>query len=212
MALAAFLGVQSVWFLLAELSRSTVTDLPAEVQVATAAAKQRGDATWAAWIGGIRGDLWAEAAFTYSDLLWTSNGADSTGALAQARTRLDRAVDYAPHQAGAWLLFAGLASRYRWSDVDATEALKMSYYTGPSEDDLMVMRLRVAASLEMLGDSEVQQLARRDLRLLLARRRELAVAEAYNNGSPAGRRFIEQAVGEIDPSVLGSLRAGVRKP
>ena len=37
---------------------------------AAAAAEQRDAASWAAAIGAIRGDLWAESAFTYADLLW----------------------------------------------------------------------------------------------------------------------------------------------
>ena len=76
----------------------------------------------------------------------------------------------APHQAGAWLLLAGLASRYHWPSLNATEALKMSYFTGPSDKALMPLRLRVAAASEAIGETDVQELVRRDLRLLLAQR------------------------------------------
>jgi hypothetical protein len=211
---AAFLCVQSTWLVLAELSRPNIKGLPGDAQAAVAAAKRRVDATWAAWIGGIRGDLWAESAFTYADLLWITPGADSdpTSILAHARARLYRAVDYAPHQADAWVLLAGLAARYQWSDVDAVEALKMSYYTGPNDEDLMPVRLRVAAHSEAFDDVEMQQFVRRDLRLLLASQRKSAVAEAYDEASPAGKRFIEGAVREIDPSSLSSLHIAAKKP
>jgi hypothetical protein len=122
---------------------------------------------------------------------------------------LDRGLRYAPHQAGAWLLLAGLEGRSAGSDP--TEALKMSYYTGPSERALIPLRLLVAARSDALGDPDVQQFVRRDLRLLLAQQQKSAVADAYAGASTVGKRFIEQAVGEIDPAYLGSLRAGAGK-
>ena len=62
------------------------------------------------------------------------------------------------------------------------------------------------------GDTEVQEFVRRDLRLLLAQKRKSAIVEAYAGASPAGKRLIESAVGEIDPAGLESLRAGTQKP
>ncbi len=103
-------------------------------------------------------------------------------------------------------MLAGLASRYHPPNLNATAALKMSYYTGQNEVALMPLRLRVATSSEAIGDTDVQEFVRRDLRLLLARQQQFAVKEAYEGASPAGRRLIEEAVGEIDPSSLGTLR------
>ena len=214
LAFALLLGLQCIWLLLAEFSRPNLNGLPADAQAAAAAVKQRNDATWAAWIGTIRGDLWAESAYTYANLLWThpATDADQTQSLERARASLYHALDDAPHQAGAWLLLAGLASRYRWPNLNATEVLKMSYYTGPSDEALMPLRLRVAAASEAVGDTEVQEFVRRDLRLLWTRQRKSAVAEAYDGASPAGKRVIEGAVQEIDPSGLGSLRSSEQKP
>ena len=210
LTLALLLGLQCIWLLLAELSRPNLNGLPADAQVAAAALKQRSDATWAAWIGGIRGDLWAKTAFTYANLLWIGPGSDPdpTKSLEQAHAALDHALEDAPAQAGAWLLLAGLASRYGWPKLNATEALKMSYYTGPSDEALMPLRLRVAAASELTSDTEMQDFVRRDVRLLFARHREPAVAEAYQGATPAGKRLIEGAVGEVDPARLQSLRAG----
>ncbi len=207
LAFALLLGFQCIWLLLAELSRPNLNRLPTDAQAAAAAVKQRSNATWAAWIGSIRGDLWAESAFTYANLLWTGPGTDpdQTKSLEQARARLSHALEDAPHQAGAWLLLAGLASRYHWPNLNATEALKMSYFTGPSEEALMPLRLRVAAASEATDDTDVQELVRRDLRLLLAQKRQSAIAEAYAGASPAGKHLIEGAVREIDPSSLEFL-------
>jgi hypothetical protein len=211
---ALLLGLQCIWLVLAELSRPNLKGLPADGQAATAALKRRSDATWAARIGGIRGDLWAEAAFTYANLLWPGPGSDPdpTKSSVQARDALEHALEDAPHQAGAWLLLAGLAARYHWSNLNATEALKMSYYTGPSDEALMPPRLRVAAAAEAISGAELQELVRRDVRLLWARKREGAIVEAYQDASPAGKRLIEDVVGEIDPARLQSLHAGRQKP
>ena len=211
--LAILLGMQCVWLLLAELSRPGIDRLPTDATSAAAAAKQRGTAAWAASIGAIRGGLWAESAFTYADLLWADAGANAglTQALARVRASLNHALNDAPHESGAWLLLAGLASRYPSPGLDVTEALKMSYYTGPSEQDLMPLRLRIAAQSDGFADVEIRQFVTRDLRLFVARRQNSAIAAAYNAAAPAGKRLIEQAVGEIDPSLLESLRASARR-
>jgi|HubBroStandDraft_4_1064222.scaffolds.fasta_scaffold15504_2 hypothetical protein len=212
LAFAMVLGAQSIWLLLAEFSRPGINSMPTDSQSAALAAKQRNDATWAAWIGAVRGDLWADSAYTYSDLLWanSSNSSENAPSMALVRDRLDRAVGYAPNQPGAWLLLAGLASRYRWSKPDPAEALKMSYYTGPSELQLMPLRLLVTVQLDALNDSELQLLARRDIRLLFAHQGEPVVIQAYQSATPAGKHFIEQVIGEIDPTFVESLRGGAQ--
>jgi hypothetical protein len=209
---AMVLGAQSIWLLLAEFSRASLNSMPTDPQSAALAAKQRNDATWAAWIGAIRGDLWADSAYTYSDLLWTNsnNGSENTPSLALVRGKLDRAVRYAPDQPGAWLLLAGLTSRYRWSKPEPAEALKMSYYTGPSELRLMPFRLLVTVQLDALDDGELQLLARRDIRLLFAHQGKPVIIQAYQSATRAGKHFIEQAIGEIDPTFVEPLRGGAQ--
>jgi hypothetical protein len=186
---AALLAVQCVWLLLAEFSRS--------------------NATWAAMIGGIRGDLWAESAFKNADLMWGDAGEGAE--LAQARSSLDHALVDAPHQSNAWLMLAGLASRFRLPGIDAKEAVKMSYYTGPSELELMPVRLWIAARLDAFGDIELRDSISREVRLLIAHQQRSAIVAAYNTAQPAGRQFIEQTIREIDPSAVETLRAGAQK-
>ena len=208
---AVALGAQCVWLLLAELSRPGIDQLPIDAASATAAAQQCDAALWAAAIGAIRGDLWAQSAYTYADLVVGPNAANTwpnlTTAVAHARASLNRALDDAPTQSGAWLLLAELALYYPTASADATQALKMSYYTGPSEQRLIPIRLRVAAQADKFDDVEIQQFVSRDLRLLVARKQNAAIVEAYRTASADGKHFIEQSIGDFDPSFLDALRA-----
>jgi hypothetical protein len=184
---ALLLGFQCAWLLLAELS----------------------PVTWAAEIGAIRGDLWADLAFTYADMMWGDAGEDAK--LARARSSLDHALTNAPHLSSAWLMLAGLASRYQLRGVDAKEALKMSYYTGPSEQELMPLRFGIAARLDAFGDIELRDSISREVRLLITHKQEPAIIAAYKAAQPTGRQFIEQAIRDIDPSALESLRGSAQK-
>jgi hypothetical protein len=204
---AAALGTQCIWLLLAEFSRPGVDRLPTDPQSAPIAAHQRDHAKWAAWLGVIRGDLWAQSAYTYADLIWSNSNNGPNKSLDEARRRIDQAVRYAPHQSGAWLLLAALASRYRWSKPDPAETLKMSYYTGPNQLPLVPLRSLLAAQLATLDD-ELQLLAGQDLRLLIANQNKPAILQAYQSASPAGKHFMEQVIGDIDPSFGDSLRLG----
>jgi hypothetical protein len=206
---AAFLGAQCSWLLVAELLRPGINHLPADATAAADASSHRGAAALAAEIGAIRGDLWAESAFTYADLLWTdadANGAGFARAVADARGNLSRALHDAPHESGAWLLLAGLALRYPAPGQNANDELKMSYYTGPSDKLLVPQRLSFAVRFDFVNDFEMRQFVTRDLRLLLARQEKTAIVAAYNAASPTGKSFIVHAVGEIDPSASELLR------
>jgi hypothetical protein len=204
---AVLLCVQCVWILLAELSSPGADRLPTDAASAAAVAKQRSAAAWAAWIGGIRGDLWAKAAFTHADELWDRHEAatgpsEPLAALSDVR----RALDLAPVNASAWLFLADLSSRFPAAGVDAIKALKMSYYTGPSEQELIPFRLRLAAQSEFVEDVELRDFISRDVRLLLARHQNAAVAAAYNSASASGKPFLEQTIRQTDPSALPLLR------
>jgi len=209
---ALLLGFQSVWLLLAELYRPGIYQLPTDAAAAVDARNGRDDAARAAKIGALRGDLWAESAYTYAYLLFSNTteraNEDLARTLAQAGLTQDRAIEDAPWQSGTWLLRAGLALRYPSLGFDALQALKMSYYTGPSEKDLMPLRLRMAAQLDPSGDIEVRQFISRDLRLFFAQNQKTTIIDAYNAGSPSGKRFIEQTVRDVDPSALDWLRIG----
>ena len=105
----------------------------------------------------------------------------------------------------------GLASRFPSLGLDANELLKVSYYTGPSEQDLVPIRLRIAVQSEHFDDPEMRQFVSRDIRHLLALKQTSAIAEAYNAASSAAKSFIEQTLTDIDPSALDVLKAGPQK-
>jgi hypothetical protein len=210
LAFAALLGLQSAWLLLAELTRPGIVRLPTDATAAAVAAKHRDAAALAASLGVIRGDLWAEAAFTHANLLWSDKTAGTDAAQNQARAFADlrRALGNGPHQSDAWLLLAGLAQRFPSAGLDALEPLKMSYYTGASNRLLMPLRFRIAMQVDPSRDVEISQFASRELHLLLAQDQKPAIAAAYNASSPTGQRFIEQNVRDVDRSALDWLRVG----
>ena len=213
--LATVLFVDAVWLFSAEFTRSSIDRLPTDVRAAAAAARERDQAVQAAFIGLIRGDLWADDAYTYATVLFRSNAErakdDSVTNLAAAHGALDRALAYAPHQSGAWLFLAGLAVRHPTLGLNAKEALEMSFFTGPSEQDLLAFRLRIAVETDAVADDEIRPLVARDLRLLLGQRQDHAITDAYDTASLAGKRMIEASVGEINPSLAKTLAGRAKK-
>jgi hypothetical protein len=202
---AMLLGIQCLWLLLAEFPRPGISGLPTDAASAAAARNGRGKASWAARIGAIRGDLWAESAFTYADLMWRDGRGGAE--LGQAHSSLNDALTAAPHQSSVWLLLAALASRYQLPGIDVKEAVRMSYYTGPSEFELMPLRLWTAVHSDAFSDVELSDFVSREVRLLFAHQQRSAIVAAYNVAPSVGRQFIEQTIREIDPSAAESLRA-----
>jgi hypothetical protein len=211
---AALFGLQCVWLLAAELIRPNVDRLPTDMASAASAAKRRDAAAVAASIGAVRGDLWAQSAYTFADLLWPERQAEAdsnaSAPLQTARKNLDRAIVWGPQQSGAWLLLAALGQQFRLAGTAPIETLKMSYYTGPSERALIPLRLRIAVHGDKFDDIEIRQFVTRDLRLLLAHNQISVIADAFKGASPAGRSFVEQAIKDIDPSALVALRIATR--
>jgi hypothetical protein len=207
--LAVLLAVQCIWLLLAEFSRPALHGLPLGGASAAAAAKDRDRALWAASIGAIRGDLWAVSAFTYADLVVGENDAGnrptSKPAVAQLRASMERALDHAPALSNVWLLRTGLALRHPAERLDPLEALRMAYYTGPSDQSVIPLRLRLAAQTDQFSDFEIREFAIRDVRMLLTTKQYKAIAVAHQAASPAGKLFIEQTVHDIDPSAIESI-------
>jgi hypothetical protein len=208
--LAVLLAAQCVWLLLPELTRPHLDQLPLDKTSAASAANYGAAAERAASLGVIRGDLWAQSAFTEANLLWTDKDIDTNSSTMQAvvytHTRLDRALINGPHQSGAWLFLADLALHFHLG-LDPSEPLKMSYYTGASDIRLMPLRLRIGAQMTKFDDIEIRQFVGRDLRLFLTRKQIAEIAEAYGVASPAAKGFIEQTVQDIDPTALEKIRA-----
>jgi hypothetical protein len=200
--------------LAAEFARSSADGFPASNEDIRELAGQRANASLAATLGQVRGDLWTECALTYLDLvLDNKRGAQNDATsndTAEGRDVATRAVRLAPHDARAWLVFASLRSQYDWVNRNAAGALKMSYYTGPSEIALVPLRLLLAVRSDALTDTEFADLVSRDIRLAAAHQRELkpALVAAYRDALPAGKDFIEKALEPLDPALLSSIRPG----
>jgi hypothetical protein len=210
--LALVLGASSFWILTTELLRPGIHRLPTNRDAAALAAGVRMRSALAAGVGGVRGDLRSESAFTYAILLYpdTISGGNQPAIGAKTQSVVDRSLAYAPFNPDLWLLASALATRFNWARPNAALALKMSYYTGPNELSLVPLRLRVATNSSVLGDSEIQQFVRRDVRMILTRWPDLkdALIGAYRAALPDARAFIEDAVSQVDRDFIKAIRAG----
>jgi hypothetical protein len=172
-AFGALLFTQATWILLTEGYRPNYIRLPVDTKTARTALAERNNIRRAASIAVVRGDLWAESAFTYSGKLWVDG---TTGMQPddqfnpEALTTLTRALRYSPHRGDVWLAFAALASQYKWSGYRPSLLLKMSYYTAPNEVALFPLRLIVSLHDKgMMDDAELRDMVKRDITVILIR-------------------------------------------
>ena len=213
-ALLAFAGIVAVagaWLVAAEVARPLARGFPGNATEAAVVAQDRSAATRAAWLGIMRGALWAEAALTYADLVWAEGDAARTHApeiFDTARAVTEKAAIEAPHDGQMWLLLASLESRMDWVTRRGASLLRMSYYTAPNETALVPLRLATFGRLDASGDEDLQQLARREIANVVNKRPELkgAIVAAYRGALPAGKRFFEDALRDLDPKLLAGPR------
>lgn len=215
LTIAGILGLQALWILAAEITRPVLLPVATSENAAETLSRYRSAATLSAQFGMVRGDLWADCALTYADLLWSEKperaDTDTSKTIALAHDVAERALRLAPHDTKAWLLLAGLYSRFDWLNGKSADSLRMSYYTGRNEVELFPLRILLAArSDNALGDTELRTFVQRDIRIIVTRKPELkpAIRAAYRDALPAGRQFIELTLGELDPALLASLRSG----
>jgi hypothetical protein len=207
-AFAVILAIEAIWIVAAEAMRPPVPRFFTDLQSVAAAVSARNRAAAAAHIGGVRGDLWAESALTYVDLVARSGADKMPNALSHAQDVARRALTLAPHDARVWLILAGLELR-RGSN-QAAAALKMSYFTGPSEIELIPLRLRIAVTSGALTDDDIRLMVRRDIRLIATRYPELkpALLAAYADALPTAKPVLDEAVKELDPALLSAMQSG----
>ena len=203
-----FLSAQAAWILLAERHRLNHIRLPVDGKTATIAFAEQDKIRRAASLAVVRGDLWAESAFTYGSQLWLDAGDQLN---TEALKPLTRALRYSPHRGDVWLMFAALADKYKWSGYQPSLLLKMSYYTAPNELALLPLRLNVSLHAKgAIDDAELKDMVRRDISIILTRAPALkpALVAAYRSALPQGKVFAERVISEIDPGYLGVVRAG----
>jgi hypothetical protein len=203
-----FLSEQAAWIFLAERHRLNHIRLPVDGKTATLAFAEQDKIKQAASLAVVRGDLWAESAFTYGSQLWLDAGDQLN---TEALKTLTRALRYSPHRGDVWLMFAALADKYKWSGYQPGLLLKMSYYTAPNELALLPLRLNVSLHAKgVIDDAELKDMVRRDISIILTRAPALkpALVAAYRSALPQGKVFAERVISEIDPGYLGVVRAG----
>jgi hypothetical protein len=203
LAFAAMLGLAAAWLLGAEAARSTALAPLLNREGVTPSASQRMKACLAARVAVARGDLWTACADAYDA---ASAAADSAE---MARDTAERAAAWAPFQSKVWLRLASAEARLDWLNRRAVEALRMSFYTGQNEVELIPRRLRVSVQPDMLADADIRRLASHDVRTVLTNAPNVkpAIIAAYQQASPEGRRFLEEAVGEVDAEFVRELES-----
>ncbi len=187
--------------------------LPVDQKAATIARIEQDKVKQAAFLAGVRGDLWAESAFTYAGQLWIDQAmeldADDRGN-GDVLNNLVRTVRYSPHRGDIWLMFAAMADRYKWPGYQPISLLKMSYYTAPNEIGLFPLRLNVSLRAKgVIDDPEIQDMVRRDITVILTSATALkpTLVAAYRSASPQGKAFADRVITEIDPSYLVVVHA-----
>jgi hypothetical protein len=199
---ALFLAVQACWILIPSfyLSRGSSSAL-------VSAAARNDNLDKAASIARVRGDLWGKSALAHAAF------AEEDGAVSPdsdwIRDQLIKALVYAPYQPKIWLKFAQLTDRFKWTGYNNLALLKMVYYTGASEIDVVPSRTKLALRLDgAVADFELRDMLKRDVELILRQRPELtpSLVEAYNSATPAGRALAASVIARLEPGLLSTLR------
>jgi hypothetical protein len=210
---AVVLSVQAAWLTAAELTRSTLPYFPQNKAKEENAAPARSAAIIAASIGFVRGDLWTDAAIALSSGVASNIAGVSTPQMMeptdQARAIAERAARLSPHDSRIWLLLATLDSRLNRTAREIANQLKMSYYTGPNELALTPLRIRIATRSTAITDADLQILVAQEIRTIILRHQDQkpSILAAYRDASPEGKQFIEATVGDLDKSLLATIRA-----
>jgi hypothetical protein len=210
-ALGLLLTAQGAWILLPEIFRPAPMGFPNDQRRAVTQ-QDRDSAARAAALAEVRGDLWAESAFSSADMLPSAPAfeiaveRDQTGRASQG---LLKTLRYAPHRGDAWLMLASTCERLKLPVCNTGALLKMSYYTAPDQAGLLPLRLAQALrSKDISSDDELADMVRRDIQRVLTTSPNLrpALIAAYRSASSAGRRLIEQTVTPIDSRYLDAAR------
>jgi hypothetical protein len=211
------LGLSGLWMLLPELLRPKPIGLVFDRAGAEKAVEHWTGAVLAAEIGAIRGDLWAEAAFTGASFMWMDRSTirdwSKFGLLARARANAETALALAPVNGAAWLFLAKLPAISPEGENRVGTLLEMSYFTAPSALDLAPWRLERAATSSALADKDLQAFIKSDIRGILERGPEYrqAIMAAYRNAWPQNQPIFESLVADADPAVAQLLRSGQPK-
>jgi hypothetical protein len=206
--LGLILGVGGVWLLVPDLLKAKTIELAQDRASAVAQSGHETGAFLAAAVGALRGDLWAQAAFADSAVLWQARAgtwdtatADRVG---RARSRMEKALALGPINGEGWLFLALLPAAN--ADNRVATWLQMSYFTAPHALDIAPLRIERAATSNAFADKTIQDLVKSDIRLVLTYRPQLkpAILAALRNAWPQNRPILEGLIADIDPGLVQS--------
>jgi hypothetical protein len=210
LAIALLLGWYSIATLFAEILTPKVRSYSFDLAPQNSDFEVSPFSDWASAAAPFRGDLLANIAFAYSGPVAGLLNAQTTQQEAVRRERAlslaKHSLSFAPHSSDVWLLLAAL-QRKEASGKTAIEALKMSYLTSPGDAYLIPARLLILSDSRIIGDPDLQNLARGDIHLILTRRPDLkpAIARAYRSGEDEAKRYLQDAVKSFDAGFAASL-------
>ncbi len=154
-------------------------------------------------LGWLRGDLWG--AYATAEAARADAGEDA--ARPAFRRAAEWALSLAPYQPQLWLRLAKLDQRDPGSATQFNAVVKMIYYTAPADDAGTADRLEMALSAAGSPDEEIDELARGDVRAMIAHGRLTELSAVYRNLGRGARVFIENAVKSIQPDLAPRLDA-----
>lgn len=203
-ALIILIGVPSIGNLAAEFIRPSKDPLASTIK-APSNSGQLSAAKLSTSIAPLREDLKADYA-----LLLTGKALNGERDLNNtAAAAFKDALRIGPHDTEAWLGLALLQLQATSVDPRAAEFLKMAYLTGPNQAELIPVRLMALTSNNALTDPDLRELARADVRVLLAQGSDgrSILLGMFKHATEAGKQFIDDSTRIIDPDFATRYRA-----
>ena len=202
-----FVGGLSIVNLVAEFLRPAPSPLPSRTSKASTP-DQISAASRASAIVPFRADLKVDYALALSGQTLISEHAGRSQNNKTAQDAVTNALKLGPHDSRLWLVLALLQARSNIGDPLVAESLKMSYFTGPGRAEVIPARLDIVTLSDALTDSDLNDLARNDVRATLTQfpdQREALVAD-FARASSIGKKFLEDNARTLDPKFADSLR------
>jgi hypothetical protein len=200
-------GAISIANLVAESLRPALPAFPALASRAPLP-EQVSSVGLASTIAPFRSDLKADYALGLAEQVLSSQSADQSEKATVAQDAIRDAFRIGPHDSRLWLALALIQSRNKPADSLVSEALKMSYLTGPNRLEIIPIRLQTVTANNALNDADLGELARGDVRAMLSQRPEqrLTLVNDYLHASEVGKKFLEESAKTIDPGFVDIMR------
>ena len=203
-----FVGGISISNLVAEFLRPPPASLPSRTGAAPTS-DQVSSAREASAIAPFRSDLRADYAAAFAGQTLKAEYMKDASADQTAQNAVKSALRIGPHDSRMWLVLALLQARSNLGDSLIAESLKMSYLTGPNRAELIPTRLDTVTLNQSLNDTDLKELARSDVRIILTQfpDQRPALVNDYVRGSSVGKAFLEESARMFDPKFADSLRS-----